>query len=121
MLRCKNAYTPSAKIKTDYKLDYIQFPRISQRSGFDSRRYQISWEVVGLERGPLSLVSAIEELLERKSSGSGLESREYGRTDPSRWPCGTLYPQKLALSSPTIGGLSVGIVHFRTQATEFFP
>jgi hypothetical protein len=27
---------------------------------------------VGLERGPLSLVSTIEELLERKSSGSGL-------------------------------------------------
>jgi hypothetical protein len=34
---------------------------------------------VGLERGPLSLVSIIEELLERKSSGSGLENREYGR------------------------------------------
>jgi hypothetical protein len=29
---------------------------------------------MGLERGPLSLVSTIEELLERKSSGSGLES-----------------------------------------------
>jgi hypothetical protein len=28
---------------------------------------------VGLERGPLSLVSTIEEVLERKSSGSGLE------------------------------------------------
>ena len=32
--------------------------------GFDSRRYQIFWLVVGLERGPLSLVSSIEELLE---------------------------------------------------------
>jgi hypothetical protein len=31
-------------------------------------------KVVGLERGPLSLVSTTEELLERKSSGSGLES-----------------------------------------------
>jgi hypothetical protein len=31
--------------------------------GFDSRLYQILWEVVGLERGPLSLVSTIEELL----------------------------------------------------------
>jgi hypothetical protein len=30
-----------------------------QRSGFDSRRYWIFWEVVGLERGPLSLVSTI--------------------------------------------------------------
>jgi hypothetical protein len=39
---------------------------------------------VGLERGPLSLVSTIEELLERKSSGSDLESREYGSRDPSR-------------------------------------
>jgi hypothetical protein len=38
----------------------------------------------GSERGPLSLVSTIEGLLERKSSGSGLESREYGRRNPSR-------------------------------------
>jgi hypothetical protein len=46
----------------------------SRGSGFDSRRYQIFWEVVGLERGPLSLVSTTEELLETKSSGSGLET-----------------------------------------------
>jgi hypothetical protein len=39
---------------------------------------------VRVEGGPLSLVSVIEELLERKSSGSGLEIREYGRRDPSR-------------------------------------
>jgi hypothetical protein len=38
---------------------------------------------VGLERGPLSLVGTTEELLERKSSGSGLESLEYVRRDPS--------------------------------------
>jgi hypothetical protein len=38
---------------------------------------------VGPERGPLSLVCTIEELLGRKSSGSGLEIREYGRRDPS--------------------------------------
>jgi hypothetical protein len=36
-----------------------------QRCGFDSRRYQIFWEVVGLKRSPLCLVSTIEE---RKSS-----------------------------------------------------
>jgi hypothetical protein len=30
-----------------------------------------------------------------------------------------LYPQKLALTSPTGGGRSVGIVHLRTKATEF--
>jgi hypothetical protein len=34
--------------------------------GFDSRRYQIFLEVVGLELGPLSLVSTTEELLDRK-------------------------------------------------------
>jgi hypothetical protein len=33
---------------------------------FDSRRYKILWEVVGLERDPLSLVSTTEELLDRK-------------------------------------------------------
>jgi hypothetical protein len=38
-----------------------------QRSGFDSRHNQIFWEVVRLERGPLSL-----------------ESREYGRREPLR-------------------------------------
>jgi hypothetical protein len=48
---------------------------------------------VGLERGPLSLVSTTEELLERKSSGSsGLENREYGSRDPSRCARGTIYP-----------------------------
>jgi hypothetical protein len=47
-----------------------------RRPGFDFRHYQIFWErekkkerkktVVGLERGPLSLVSTTEELLDRK-------------------------------------------------------
>jgi hypothetical protein len=54
-------------------------------------------------------VSTIEELLERKSSGSGLENRDYATS---------LYPQKLALTSPTNGGRSVGIVRSRTQTTE---
>jgi hypothetical protein len=60
----------------------------------------------------------IEELLERKSSGSGLENRQYGRRRPLRWPRGNLYPQKLALTSPTSGGRTAGIVRSRTQATE---
>jgi hypothetical protein len=51
-------------------------------------------------------MSTIEELLGRKSRGSGLESREYGPMDPSR-------------RTPTGDGLPVGIVHSRTQATEF--
>jgi hypothetical protein len=90
-----------------------------QRAEFDSRRYQIFWEVVGLERGPLSLVSTIEELLGRKSRGFGLENQEYGHRDPSRWPLDILYPQTLALTSPTSGSLWIGIVRSRTEATEF--
>jgi hypothetical protein len=38
---------------------------------------------VGLERGPLSLVSTIEELLGKKSSGSDVENQYYGHRDPS--------------------------------------
>jgi hypothetical protein len=53
----------------------------------------------------------------KKSSGSGLEIRDYGHRDLSCWPRGTLYPQKLALTSPTSGVRSVGIVHSRNQAT----
>jgi hypothetical protein len=74
---------------------------------------------VGLERGPLSLVSTIEELLGRKSSGSGLESREYGLGIRRADYVAPLYPQKLALTSSTSGGRSVSIVRSRTQATEF--
>jgi hypothetical protein len=82
---------------------------------FNSRRYQIFCEAVGLERGPLSLVRITEELLEWKSSGSGQENRINGREDVLRWPRDTLYPQKLALTSPTSGGRSVGIVRLRTK------
>jgi hypothetical protein len=74
---------------------------------------------VGLERGPLSLVSTTEQLFGRNSSGSCLENRGYVRGDPSRLPRGTLYPQKLALTSLTRGDRSISIVRSRTQATEF--
>jgi hypothetical protein len=74
---------------------------------------------VGQEHCPLILVSTTEELLERKSSGWGLENRQYGRRDQSRWKRGTLYPQKLAVTSPTSACRSVSIVRLRTQATEF--
>jgi hypothetical protein len=87
--------------------------------GCRSRGPRFDFLVVGLERGPLNLVSTIEELFGRNSSGSGLEIREYGSGDPLRWPCDTVYPQKLALTSPTSGGRSVGIVRSRTKATEF--
>jgi hypothetical protein len=66
-----------------------------RRSGFDSRPYQIFWGVLGLKRGPLCLVSTTEKLVGRKSSGSDLEIREYGRRDPLCWPRDNPYPQKV--------------------------
>jgi hypothetical protein len=54
----------------------------SRGPGFDSRRCQTFWEVVGLKRGPLSLVSTIEEVHGRNSCGSGLENQYYGLGDP---------------------------------------
>jgi hypothetical protein len=53
---------------------YLSCSPVARGPGFDSRRYQIFYEEVGLEQGSLSLVRIIEELLERKSSGSGLEN-----------------------------------------------
>jgi hypothetical protein len=91
----------------------------SRGPGFDSRRYKIFWEVVVLERGPLSLVSTTEELLGRKIIGFALGNRDYGGRDPLRWERDTHYLQKL-LTSPTSSGLSFSIVRSRTQATEFF-
>jgi hypothetical protein len=76
-------------------------------------------KVVGLERGPLSFVSIVEELLERKSRGSGLENRNYGHSESAELI--TRHPsinKKLALTSQTSGVCSVGIVHSRTKATE---
>jgi hypothetical protein len=58
-------------------------------------------KVVGLEWGPLSLVSTTEELLDRKG------------------PRGSFYLHKLTITSPTSGGRSVGIVRSQTQTMEF--
>jgi hypothetical protein len=87
--------------------------------GFDSRRYQFFWEVVGLERSPLSLVRIIEELLGRKAAAPVQKTEINGHGDPLRWPRDTLYPLKLALNSPTSGGRSVGIVRWRTNTWDF--
>jgi hypothetical protein len=81
-----------------------------QRSGFDSDFLRSS----GFERSPLSLVSTIERLLGRKSSGSGLGNWEYGRrkvSDDGMIPRHPSIRNKLALTSPTRGGRSVGSGH----------
>jgi hypothetical protein len=41
------------------------------------------------------------------------------RGNSLRWPRITPYPQKLALTSPTCGGRSIGIVRLRTTVMEF--
>jgi hypothetical protein len=87
-----------------------------QRSWLQTQRTRVRfpalpdffWEVVGLERGPLSLVRITEELFQG-NSGSGLENRKLTTMGESfRWTRDTLYPLKLALTSPTSGGRSVG-------------
>jgi hypothetical protein len=81
-----------------------------QRSGFHSRRCQIFWEAVGLERGPLNLVSTTEELLERKVSGSGLENREYDLGIRHADHAAPSIRERFALTSLTSDGRSVGLV-----------
>jgi hypothetical protein len=47
-----------------------------------------------------------------------LENREYGSRDPSHWPRGTLYPQKVGTSFADKRRSLAGIVRSRTKATE---
>jgi hypothetical protein len=65
-------------------------------------------------------MSTIEELLERKSSGSGLETEITAVGIHCADHVAPLYPQKLELTSLTSSGRSVGIVRSRAQATELF-
>jgi hypothetical protein len=68
----------------------------------------------------LSLISIIEELLERKSSSSRLEKRNYShRGSAALTTRQHSIQKKLALASPTSDSRSAGIVLWRTQATEF--
>jgi hypothetical protein len=64
-------------------------------SGFDSRRYQIFWEVVCLERSPLGLVSAV-------GGGGGWRIRSGG---PGVRPWGSV---ALATWRPLSAGVATG-------------
>jgi hypothetical protein len=77
-------------------------------------------KMVGLERGPLSLVSTTKELLDRKvavpvykTENKAVGIRHADHVAPS-------IRKKLAITSSTIGGPPVGIVLSRTQTMEFF-
>jgi hypothetical protein len=73
---------------------------------------------VSLERGPLSLVSTTEEILDRKvavpvykTENTTVGIRDADHAAPS-------IRKELAITSPTSGGRSVGIVRSRTQTME---
>jgi hypothetical protein len=77
-------------------------------------------KVVDLERGPLSILSTTEELLDgkgaapvSKTENTAVGIRHADHVAPS-------IRNKLAITSPTSGGRSVGIVRSRTQTMEFF-
>jgi hypothetical protein len=95
---------------------------LSVKYVFMSITLAVYFSSCSFSRGPLSLVSTIEELLERKNSDSGLEKkkREYGveicRADHAT----ALYPQKLILTSPTSSGCSVSIVRSRTKLRSYY-
>jgi hypothetical protein len=80
---------------------------VARVPGSDSRRYKIFWEVVGLERGPLSLVGELWSYLNGKVAGPIWKTEINGRGNPLCWQRDALYTQKLALTSPTSGGRSV--------------
>jgi hypothetical protein len=63
-------------------------------------------------------VRTTEELLQGKVAVPVYKTESNDRGNPLRWPRDILYPQKLALTSPTSGGRSVGIVHSRPKAKE---
>jgi hypothetical protein len=76
-------------------------------------------KVVGLGRVPLSLLSTTEELLDRKVAAPvyKIENTVVGIRHADHVAPSIL--KKLAITSSTSGGRSVGIVRSRTETMEF--
>jgi hypothetical protein len=75
---------------------------------------------VGLERGPLSLASTTGELLgKEKSSGSGLENRNYDLGDPQGCLRDTPLSAKVGTNFADKRQWLGRIVRFWTEITEF--
>jgi hypothetical protein len=109
----RNKQTPGLSTRANYTDRLcglvVRVPGYTLRGpGLDFLLYQIFWDVMGLERGPLSLMCTIEELLGRKSSSSGLENRDYSHWGPAALTTQHHCPQKLVLTSLASGGRSVG-------------
>jgi hypothetical protein len=77
-------------------------------------------KVVGLERGPLSLVSTTEERLDRKVAAPVYKTENTAVGICHADHVAPSIRKKLAITPPTSGGRSVGIiVRSRTQTMEF--
>jgi hypothetical protein len=74
---------------------------------------------MGLERGPLSLVSTTEELLDKKEAAPVYKTENTAAGIRHADHLAPSIRKKLAITSPTSGGRSVGIVRSRTQTMEF--
>jgi hypothetical protein len=70
---------------------------------------------VGLERDPLSLVSTTEELLDRKVAASVYKTENTAVGILHADHVAPSIDKKLAITSSTSGGPSVGIVHSRPR------
>jgi hypothetical protein len=62
-------------------------------------------------------VRKTEELLEGKVAAPVYKTEINDPGNSLRWPRDTRYWHKLALTSPTSGGRSIGIIRFQTKAT----
>jgi hypothetical protein len=76
-------------------------------------------KVVGLERGPLSLVITTEELFDRKVAAPVYKTENTVVGIHHADHVAPSIRKMLAITSPTSGGRSVGIVRLRTQTMEF--